>query len=954
MMLLLIVCFIFPVTGSVWKTLTDSDCYHCVQYISSENGFTAQGLIGSKLIVGGRNTIIKLDFTREVDESFPDTDLSRRNMKDVAYNDYQYCIDAGRSEDMCANYYKVIIPIDTSTLLLCGTSAYNPQCDFRQVSDLSYSKRKDVVSGEGLCPADPAKSVSFTKISEGVGFAGTCREVCDVDAISRMNLQAGSLVATARTFRTAETLSGAHFIYSFESGDFVYFLFKETALEEKRENVFSRVGRLCKNDVGSSNVLFKDFFKTFLKVRIYCTSNQPGETPFVHNELGGAWFQDDILYTVFSGPTNLSTGSILCMYTMHELQAAFKGRYQVHDTDTNKWKVKENPSPVQCSTHPTVLNASKVVLMLDPIYSSTPLFYTDTRLSGLLGRTLDAFQTSFYQLFSSNDQGEVIRITYQKENVHIIHDQTFKIAETAILSIVQDEENVFALSATSVTMIPSVFDCSKPSTCQSCVSHYYPMCGWCHSADSWSCTPAQSCKHTWVSPLDTCEDSPVFTEFPKNETLREGESLLLKCGARNNHPFFWTRTGGPLPRKSKLMESDYLLVPLLKAEDEACYQCNMNNTSGPVVAEACIKVLVAPRFVEEGKPVDTKIQLGYSNLLLPCTGVGSPIPTSTWQRIGSKLPEGSMVMEDGTLKLIRVMAIDAGEYKCTIANQEGSLDVTITLLVENNAKIKTNGTEEQYNGNQINKRTMITLIICVLVVVLCFIMGFAAFSYRRNRKRNRHGVHYLENDNPMALDSPLNTMPLTNIHGHWNNMHNGDDLGMSPGIQALSALQEVEDEAPPAYSEQPQIMRSLSHSDYHLLSFPQPSPSPDSFLYQPLAQINTDFRPPAAPLPPRGGPPKEPAPLPPRTQDVRTTPIDVPQCRTPQHEYSTAIGHHNPPPGGGILPPPGSNQYPPQGGSGPPPRFITSLPDNSPAFISTLPGDAIMTSQHQLNNEPPD
>ena len=50
-------------------------------------------------------------------------------------------------------------------------------------------------------------------------------------------------------------------------------------------------------------------------------------------------------------------------------------------------------------------------------------------------------------------------------------------------------------------------------------------------------------------------------------------------------------------------------------------------------------ISVAPRFVEEGKPVDTKIQLGYSNLLLPCTGVGSPIPTSTWQRIGSKLPE---------------------------------------------------------------------------------------------------------------------------------------------------------------------------------------------------------------------------------------------------------------------------------------------------------------------------
>ena len=39
-------------------------------------------------------------------------------------------------------------------------------------------------------------------------------------------------------------------------------------------------------------------------------------------------------------------------------------------------------------------------------------------------------------------------------------------AASAILSIVQDEENVFALSDTSVTMIPSDFDCGKPTTCQ--------------------------------------------------------------------------------------------------------------------------------------------------------------------------------------------------------------------------------------------------------------------------------------------------------------------------------------------------------------------------------------------------------------------------------------------------------------------------------------------------------
>ena len=157
-------------------------------------------------------------------------------------------------------------------------------------------------------------------------------------------------------------------------------------------------------------------------------------------------------------------------------------------------------------------------------------------------------------------------------------------------------------------------------------------------------------------------------------------------------------------------------------------------------------------------------------------------------------------------------------------------------------------------------------------------------------------------------------------------------------------------------------MRSLSNSDYHLLSFPQPSPSPDSFLYQPLAQISNDFGP-RAPAP-RGAPPV-PRGAPPQDAPNRTTPQGIPYqcgaaeplCRTP-HEYSTAVGlsphlaaQGVPPHSSGGIP---STGPPCQGGA--PPRFITSLPDNSPAFISTLPGDAMMTHRSELNdsNEPPD
>ena len=40
------------------------------------------------------------------------------------------------------------------------------------------------------------------------------------------------------------------------------------------------------------------------------------------------------------------------------------------------------------------------------------------------------------------------------------------------------------------------------------------------------------------------------------------------------------------------------------------------------------------------------------------------------------------MLEDGSLKLIRVMTIDAGQYKCTLENQEGTVHQFINLHVD--------------------------------------------------------------------------------------------------------------------------------------------------------------------------------------------------------------------------------------------------------------------------------
>ena len=53
------------------------------------------------------------------------------------------------------------------------------------------------------------------------------------------------------------------FVYSFEEGEYVYFLFYETAIEVKTEQVYSRVARICKNDIGSGQEYFSNYFLSY-------------------------------------------------------------------------------------------------------------------------------------------------------------------------------------------------------------------------------------------------------------------------------------------------------------------------------------------------------------------------------------------------------------------------------------------------------------------------------------------------------------------------------------------------------------------------------------------------------------------------------------------------------------------------------------------------------------------
>lgn len=130
------------------------------------------------------------------------------------------------------------------------------------------------------------------------------------------------------------------FIGSFEAGEYVYFIFREPAVEhincgkvscntnapchwhfvftQQKKNkqnwnenrfyfslveqiVYSRIARVCKNDPGGDQFALNTW-TTFMKARLNCSL--PGEYPFYFDEVQGVEYsaEEGVLYATFSTP----------------------------------------------------------------------------------------------------------------------------------------------------------------------------------------------------------------------------------------------------------------------------------------------------------------------------------------------------------------------------------------------------------------------------------------------------------------------------------------------------------------------------------------------------------------------------------------------------------------------------------------------------------------------------
>lgn len=462
---------------------------------------------GSALLVGARNIVYNISL-RDLNE-FSEQRIEWRS----AGPHRDLCLLKGKGEDECQNYIRVLAKIDKNKILVCGTNSYKPLCRYYAYRDGEYKMDKEY-EGTALCPYDPEHN-STAIYSDGQLYAATAADFSGGDPLIYRN--------PLRTERAdLKQLNGPNFVSTMSYGNFIYFFFRETAVEYINcgKAVYSRVARVCKQDKGGPHQ-FGDRWTSFLKSRLNCSV--PGDYPFYFNEIQSmspiiegryAGQGEELLYGVFTTPVNSIGGSAICAFRMRDVLGSFDGPFKEQETMNANWlpvqsiKVPE-PRPGTCvndsRTLPDVaVNFVKSHTLMDqavPAFFGKPILIRVSLQYRLTVIAVDpqvrAPDNKAYDvLFIGTDDGKVIKALntasprnntvktvvveeiqvlpkeFPVKNLHVVHLDVPSGQQRT------DRDDKLVVVSDVEIMSVKLQHCDKVSTCVDCVALQDPYCAW--------------------------------------------------------------------------------------------------------------------------------------------------------------------------------------------------------------------------------------------------------------------------------------------------------------------------------------------------------------------------------------------------------------------------------------------------------------------------------------------
>ncbi|XP_073657030.1 semaphorin-6D isoform X9 [Tursiops truncatus] len=309
--------------------------------------------IRDTLYIAGRDQVYTVNLNEiPKTEVIPNKKLTWRSRQ----QDRENCAMKGKHKEECHNFIKVFVPRNDEMVFVCGTNAFNPMCRYYRLNTLEYDGEE--ISGLARCPFD-ARQTNVALFADGKLYSATVADFLASDAVIYRSMGDGSALRTIKY--DSKWIKEPHFLHAIEYGNYVYFFFREIAVEHNNlgKAVYSRVARICKNDMGGSQRVLEKHWTSFLKARLNCSV--PGDSFFYFDVLQSV---TDIIQIngvptvvgVFTTQLNSIPGSAVCAFSMDDIEKVFRGRFKEQKTPDSVWTaVPEDkvpkPRPGCCAKH---------------------------------------------------------------------------------------------------------------------------------------------------------------------------------------------------------------------------------------------------------------------------------------------------------------------------------------------------------------------------------------------------------------------------------------------------------------------------------------------------------------------------------------------------------------------------------------------------------------------------
>ncbi|XP_068778352.1 semaphorin-6C isoform X2 [Struthio camelus] len=382
--------------------------------ITAQLGLDFQRMLrlNGTLFVAARDHVYAFDLGQDKRTLYPERHLTWET------RDRENCAMRGKLQDECYNYIKVLVPRDARTLFACGTNAFNPLCRTYEVGSLAQEGEE--VSGQARCPFD-AKQSNVALFADGSLYSATVADFQASDAVIYRSLGEGS--PALRTLKySSRWLQEPHFVQALPYGPYVYFFFREIAVELSAMGkvAVARVARVCRNDRGGSPRVLERRWTSFLKARLNCSV--PGDAVFYFDVLEAVTPPRHLhgrpaILALFGTQRNSIPGSAVCAFYLADVERAFEGRFQEQRGPDGTWTpVPEERVPRPSSSDfpdETLAFAKAHPLLRDAVAPATgrPLFTcTGSRLTQLAVDAGAGPRGNHTVLFLGAEDGRVLKV----------------------------------------------------------------------------------------------------------------------------------------------------------------------------------------------------------------------------------------------------------------------------------------------------------------------------------------------------------------------------------------------------------------------------------------------------------------------------------------------------------------------------------------------------------------